>query len=149
MNMTNIKQKVSTNWNANILNVTGTRNFSILAKNINITIDAHISFYVAAKALKQKGNITIEIQQLEADTFHSFFRSPTSCPKTIGFNLFVNDIQIDSNKFVIDFKKHPFDDLLIRLLINLLRTRLPNIINGKVRDTLNNKINDFTCTGAL
>lgn len=149
MNMTNIKQKVSANWNANILNVTGTRNFSILAKNINITIDAHISFFAFSKALRQKGNITIEIQQLEADTFHSFVRSPTSCPKTIGFSLFVNDIQIDSSKFVIDFKKHPFDNLVIKLLINLIRSRIPNLVNGKLRDTLNNKINDFTCTGAL
>jgi hypothetical protein len=57
MNLTNITQKIEANWNANIMNVTGDHNFSILAKNINITVNGNISFTIASKFIKQKGEL--------------------------------------------------------------------------------------------
>lgn len=57
-NLTNIKQNIKINWNANIMNVTDKYNFTINSKNINITLDADLSIR-AAGIVRTKGKLTI------------------------------------------------------------------------------------------
>ena len=42
MNLTDIKQQIQTNWHSNVLNVTSKNNFTLLSKNINVTLKANI-----------------------------------------------------------------------------------------------------------
>ena len=61
----------------------------------------------------------------------------------------MNDILIDSSKFIIDIKDKKLDNYIIRLIEGLVKSRVPNIINTKVRDTLNEAINKATCNGLI
>ena len=82
--MTKLHQKVNINWVANIIQVVDTKSFVLKSKNINITLNAHLDAKVGLLR-KQKGNITITISQLEANTT-IMFGSP-KCPKSIGFDI--------------------------------------------------------------
>lgn len=45
------------NWEGNTLSVKDPHTFSVVSKNINVTIDGRISFKIAG-AISQKGNLS-------------------------------------------------------------------------------------------
>lgn len=41
-NLTNITQKFAINWNSNVIRIDDQNTFTLLSKNINLTLDSHI-----------------------------------------------------------------------------------------------------------
>ena len=101
MNLTNITQEVGINWHANVLNVTGNNSFAIHAKNINVTIKAaHFQYHLVLDRIGQHGELEIHLEQIDVMTTINFVRN--SCPKGIGFGIFVNEIVMDPTKLKIN-----------------------------------------------
>ena len=69
--------------------------------------------------------------------------------KSIGFALEVKDILVDSNKFQIEIKNHKLDNTIINLIKSLLKSRVPNMINEKVKPMINTAISKAVCNGPI
>lgn len=61
-NLTEIKPTFKVNWNANIIRIEDEHSFTLLSKNVDINMTAHIEFKIAG-AIKQKGTLAITIEK--------------------------------------------------------------------------------------
>lgn len=143
-NLTNITKKVNVHWQGNVFNVDGPHNFTIMSKNINVTLDGHVEFKIGL-ALKQKGTLVIQMEKLETDTSFKFTQPPCEYAG-IGFDLQITGLFVRTDNLVIKIEGKGVDNIIIRALMSVLKSRLPGIIEGVALNSINPMITAFTCS---
>lgn len=79
--------------------------------------------------------MVINITKLETDTALSF-RQP-NCSGGVGFDIQIDSIFVHTEKLNIKIEGKTLDNVLIRAIISVLNSRLPNIINNLAQTAIN------------
>lgn len=109
-NLTDIKQRVDINWNANLLTPTAIHAFTTKSKNVNLTLDGHLEVKIGLTR-KQKGPLKVVVTGLEVDTAIRFASS--KCPKGLGFDIQIDDVYVNAKSLTIKIEGKGFDNLII------------------------------------
>lgn len=72
------------------------------SKNINLTLNGHIEFKVGL-ALKQKGELVVNIEKMEADTTLAFTQPHCNSAdiKGLGFDVQIESLFVNTDKITI------------------------------------------------
>lgn len=145
-NLTNITQKFGINWNGNIINIQDEHSFILLSKNINLTLHGHVDFKVGL-ALKQKGELVANIEKLETDTTLAFTQPHCDVKnKGVGFDIQIEKLFVNPETISIKIEGKGIDNIVIKALISVLKSRLPSIIEKAAKEKGNPAISKLTCS---
>lgn len=140
--LSKIKQNVGIIWKTNILQVKNTHSFVINSKNVSFALDGYLEVKIGLTR-KQKGNLTIKITGLEVDTTVRF--AGNKCPHSVGFDVQVDDVYVNTNSISIKIEGKGFDNLVISELEKIIIPRVPGLIKNALNDKVNPLISQYTC----
>jgi hypothetical protein len=108
--LSKIKQEVGIHWKANILQVKNTHSFIVNSKNVSLHLDGDLDVKIGLTR-RQKGALVVNITGLEVDTTVRF--AGNKCPNSIGFDIQVDDVYVNTNSVSIKVEGKAFDNFII------------------------------------
>lgn len=116
------------------------------SKNINVSIHGHLDFKIGLTP-KQKGELVIDIEKMEADTTLAFTQPHCSTPNSgLGFDIQIQKLLVNPEKLDIKIEGKGIDNLVIRAVMSVLKSRLPSIIEKLALEKGNPAITKITCS---
>lgn len=120
-------------WTDNVLEPTSEYNFMFFGRNINMTLEAFVDGKISLKKIHTTAIITLS----QVDMNVSMGILPLMASGGAGFNLKIFHIELDIKNIDVKFVNDTIDTTVVQLIIRLIKSSIPNIVNKAAQEQIN------------